>query len=131
MDPKTARIKAMAGQVLADIDAGKVVVATTVVHLSEMANVLKNPRTGIGLAESLGAIDRLLGNPKVRVLDVSASLFRRALDYARVERRDPGDALAHLVMREVLHTLEIYTTDASDFPGFTILPEPEALAPSS
>ncbi len=96
MRPDEVRVKEAAKEVLLGIEAGERVV-TTVVHLSEVANVVESR---VGLRESLGLVAWLLSADNVEVLPVEGGDYRKALSAA--ERFGVGlkDALAYVKMRD-------------------------------
>ena len=117
-------LKAKAAGILREVDAG-VEVATTVVHLNEVANVLSKVSEG-GMPVSHAAVKRLMTHPHVKVLDVSRDLYFAAVGLAEQFRVDVADALGGIVMREVLKTNEIYTLNRKHYaaldPQAVILP---------
>ncbi len=121
LTPEVVEIKNRSKLVLADIDAGTVEVATTVVHLNEMSNYLSGHSVG-GLAVAHETVGRLMANPRVTILDVNRDMYGRALARAQTSGTDIADALAMLVMDEVLGTREIYTFNRKHLGGFTALP---------
>ncbi len=82
-------------------------VATTVVHLSEVAKILE---ANVNLATSLKFVENLLLAENVRVLPVSQEDYLRALLIAKEKNVSVNDALAYLKMKEI-NVKEVYTFD--------------------
>lgn len=113
--PKIQTLKSKARVAYDEIMAGREA-ATSVVHLNEVANMLANSKNSRGgMPYSHEVVGTLLANPYVRVLDVTEELYGRALELARSRFVEVADALAYLLMREVLGTNEAYTFDKDDY----------------
>ena len=118
-DEKTRRIKEQAKQIFERIRGGEEV-ATSVVHLSEVANFLHRSRKS-ALSEvgrqkhSVESVLELFRLPNVRVLAVSEDQYERAALVAREKGVGVNDALAVVLTRESAGTREIYTFDRKDF----------------
>ena len=82
-------------------------IVTTVVHLSEVANILE---AKLGLSVALEFLEELLTAKNVTVLPVSTEDYLRSLIVARERGISVNDALAYLKMKE-LGIEEIYTFD--------------------
>lgn len=99
-------IKESAKKILERVSEGEEVV-TTVVHLSEVANVVES-RAGKGKAVAI--VLSMLTSQNIRILDVSTADYLRAALIAEEKNLGINDALAYLKMRE-LGIDEIYTFD--------------------
>ncbi|MDI3474466.1 MAG: hypothetical protein PWQ79_1928 [Thermococcaceae archaeon] len=98
--------KKKAKEILKRIENGEEV-ATTVFHLSEVANILE---AKLNLTVALEFIEDLLTAENVLVLPVAAEDYLKAVFVARDKGVSVKDALAYLKMKE-LGIDEIYTFD--------------------
>lgn len=98
--------KEKAKRILLRIEDGEEV-ATTVVHLSEVANILE---AKVNLTKALTFIENMLLAENVKVLPVSPEDYLKALLIAKDKNVSVNDALAYLKMKE-LDIEEIYTFD--------------------
>jgi len=120
--PLTAReetVKAAAQEILRRVEGGERVF-TTVVHLSEIANVLESR---VGLRGSLGFLARLLSLENVEILPVSRGDYEEALYIAQRFSVSLNDAIAYVKMLE-RSASEVYTFDKhfTNLPGARVLP---------
>ncbi|MEM0023404.1 MAG: type II toxin-antitoxin system VapC family toxin [Thermofilaceae archaeon] len=114
------QMKDLAKRILSDVSQGRERVITTVVHLSEVVNILKH---GMPAEELAKLITGLLTMENVEVRGVSREDYLAAAELGRELQLDPNDALAIDVMRASGVT-EIYSFDR-DFDkieGITRLP---------
>lgn len=95
LSPEERKIKDMAKEIISSISLGKDEVTTTIVHLSEIVNVLKY---GMSINELTDLIMSLFMLNNVKIFDVSRSLYFAAIELAREWSIDPNDALAVEVM---------------------------------
>ena len=93
-------------EILKRVENGEEIV-TTVVHLSEVANILE---AKLGLSVALDFLEELLTAKNVTVLPVSTEDYLRSLIVAKERGISVNDALAYLKMKE-LGIEEIYTFD--------------------
>ncbi len=98
--------KRKAKGILKRVENGEKIV-TTVVHLSEVANILE---AKLGLSVALNFLEELLTAKNVTVLPVSTENYLHSLIVARERGISVNDALAYLKMKE-LGIEEIYTFD--------------------
>jgi len=121
LSEKQLMMKKSAKKIIESINDGKEDVITTVVHLSEVANILKRSLKPNDLQEILMSIYFL---ENVTIQDVSSSDYLAAIDLISELRLDPNDCLAVRVMREN-EVDEIYTFDRGfeGVKGITRLPE--------
>ncbi|MEM3666809.1 MAG: type II toxin-antitoxin system VapC family toxin [Candidatus Bathyarchaeia archaeon] len=100
------RIKDEAKEIVKRIEEGEEV-AITVVHLSEIVNILE---TGLGIKESLGFLAWIVTSENVKVYSVDKSNYEAALLLAREKEISANDALAYSFTKA--HGIgEIYTFD--------------------
>jgi len=85
-----------AKQIVKGISEGKISVVTSVVHISEMVNVLKH---GMSLTQLVVMIRGLFMLDNVEILDVGRDEYFAATELASELDLDPNDALAVQVMR--------------------------------
>ena len=113
-------VKAAAQEVLRRVEEGEPVF-TTVVHLSEVANVVESR---VGLQASLGLVARLLSLESVEVLPVSRDDYEEALSVAQRFSVSLNDAVAYVKMLEI-GASEVYTFDRhfTNLPGVSVLPK--------
>lgn len=100
-------MKESAKKIVSDLSEGRDRAVTTVVHLSEVANVLKHGLAPNRLAE---LITGLLMLDSVDVLAVSRNDYLAATDLGRELDMDPNDALAVQVMQS-MGLREVYSFD--------------------
>ncbi len=105
-DEKVSEMKRKSLKILQKIQSGEEV-ATTTVHLSEVANVIES-KAGVRKAAEFVREFMLLRN--VEVLSVDAEDYLRAALIALERDVDVNDALAYLKMKET-GIREIYTFD--------------------
>ncbi len=109
---KEKRMKDEAKRIISDISDGKEEVVTTIVHLSEMVNILKHGMTSKELADFIFGLYSL---DNMKIYGVSEDEYFAATELAADLNMDPNDALAIDFMRRN-GIKEIYTFDA-DFEG--------------
>jgi len=117
------QMKEQAKKIISSISQGREEVMTTVVHLSEVASILKH---GMPLERLTSVILGLFMLDNVRILGVSRDAYFAAADLGGDLKIDPNDALAVDAMR-LNEVKEIYSFD-EDFEmmeGLTRLPRPE------
>ncbi len=107
LDARSRAAKEGAKDIVRRVSEGSEYVVTTVVHLSEAANVLKR---GMPLPELVEFLVALYSAENVEVLGVSAEDYLAAVDLAGELGVDPNDALAVMVMRR-MGLGEIYSFD--------------------
>ncbi len=103
------KLKERAKEILSRIDEGEEVV-TTVVHLSEVANILESYASRV---KSIEYIKAILSKPSIHVYNVDVASYSEAVLKAEEYGIGVNDALA-LVFMERLGLSEIYSFD-SDF----------------
>ena len=99
-------IKEAAKAILKRIEEGETA-ATTVVHLSEVANILESRTT---LATARKILIAITSNENLTITPTTDSQYRGALQLSETLNTGINDALAHLTMTQ-LHIHEIYSFD--------------------
>ena len=121
LSSREQRMKEESKRILEAITDGKEKAITTMVHLSETVNILKNGMDPPKLAD---LVVQLLSLDNLRTETVDRDQYLAAAELGRDLNRDPNDALAVLVMRE--HKLrEVYTYDGDfdELEGIVKLPK--------
>ena len=103
---KILKRKEIAKKILLRIEKGERVI-TTVVHLSEVANILE-AKANISTASNF--VENMLLADNVRILPVSQEDYLKALLIAKEKDVSVNDALAYLKMSEA-NVRKIYTLD--------------------
>ena len=93
---KEKLFKDEAKQIVKGISEGKIGVVTSVVHISEMVDVLKH---GMNLHELVLMIQGLFMLDNVEIIDVGRDEYFAAVELARELDLNPNDALAIQAMR--------------------------------
>ncbi len=104
---KEEAMKDQAKKIISNISQGKEPVTTTVVHISEIVNILKN---GMPQNELNQMILELFMLKNVKIMDVTKDVYFAAAELAQDLKLEPNDALAVDVMRQNA-IVEIYTFD--------------------
>ena len=114
------KVKEAAKEVLRRVEEGEEVV-TTVVHVSEIANIIESR---IGLRESLQIVSALLTLPNIKVVEVTPEDYRKALPTSTRYGVSINDSIAYLKMTE-MGIREAYSTDKhfKQLPNIKTLPE--------
>ena len=103
---KEKLIKNKAKKIISRVDNGEEV-ATTVIHLSEILNIIESR---LGLVKSIQFLLRVLSLSNIKILDVAKEDYEAALLIAQRYSISPNDALAYIKMKQ--HGIkEIYTFD--------------------
>lgn len=105
---KETQMKTDAKTIVRAIQTGQGEYLTTVVHLSEMANILKHR---LSIEKTNRLIATLLLLEHVKVVNVAPEDYLEASTLGKELSRDPNDALAVKVMREHgIHTILSFDT---------------------
>jgi uncharacterized protein len=117
---KEETMKEQAKKIISNVSQGKEQVMTTVVHISEMVNILKNGLTQDILTETILGLFML---DNVTILDVTKNTYFAAVAIGEDLKLEPNDALAVDVMRQN-KIREIYSFDEhfNQIDGVTRLP---------
>ncbi len=120
LSEKEEAMKEQAQTIIRAISQGKEQVTTTVVHISEVVNILKH---GIPKETLTQAIMGLFMLENVKIMDVTKDSYFAAVELSEDYKLDPNDALAIDVMRQN-SIREIYSFDEhfSKIEGITRLP---------
>jgi len=119
---KEEKMKKLAKDIISAIEKGTRVIMT-VVHLSEVLNIIENR---LNLSHALKFLSSILSMDNVEILSVSIDDYKRALLIAEKLDVSPNDALAYIKMKET-KIREIFTFDKHfrKFTDIIILPHPE------
>ena len=104
---KEEAMKDQAKKIVSNISQGKEQVTTTVVHISEIVNILKN---GIPQNQLTQIILGLFMLNNVKIMDVTKDAYFAAAELGEDLKLEPNDALAIDIMRQN-EIAEIYTFD--------------------
>jgi predicted nucleic acid-binding protein len=108
---KVSRMKEKAKEILMKINYGEERVVTSVVHMSEIANVVESLSS---ISKSIEIIENILNNKNIIVKDVTTQDYIEAVRVANREKVSVNDALAYVIMRNK-NISEIYTFDEKHF----------------
>ena len=108
---KISRMKEKAKEILMKINYGEERVVTSVVHMSEIANVVESLSS---ISKSIEIIENILNNKNIIVKDVTTQDYIEAVRVANREKVSVNDALAYVIMRNN-NISEIYTFDEKHF----------------
>ena len=119
---KEEKMKKLAKDIISAIEKGTRVIMT-VVHLSEVLNIIENR---LNLSHALKFLSSILSMDNVEILSVSIDDYKRALLIAEKLDVSPNDALAYIKMKET-KIREIFTFDKHfrKFTDIIILPHSE------
>ena len=117
---KEEAMKDQAKRIVSSISQGKEMVTTTVVHISEIVNILKN---GVPQDHLTQIILGLFMLNNMTIVDVTKDAYFAAAELGQDLKLEPNDALAVDIMRQNEIT-EIYTFDEhfNNIDGITKLP---------
>ena len=121
LSQREAQVKERAKSIIERKDAGSEEVLTTVIHVTEIANIVE---ARLGLQTSLGVAARILSLENIRVAGVTEEDYEKALATASRYTVSLNDALAYIKMIE--HGVEeVYTFDKhfKNLPGIKIVQE--------
>jgi predicted nucleic acid-binding protein len=104
---KEEAMKDQAKKIVSNISQGKEQVTTTVVHISEIVNILKNGLTQDPVTQIILGVF-MLNN--VKIMDVTKDAYFAAAELGEDLKLEPNDALAVDIMRQN-EISEIYTFD--------------------
>lgn len=121
---KEKQMKQQAQEILTAMTKGKEQATTTVIHLSETANILKHAMTTEQLTRLLRA---LYMHDNITIHGVTRETYLAAVELADDLKLEPNDALAIDTMKQNNIT-EIYTFDQDfdNIQGITKLPQPKS-----
>jgi predicted nucleic acid-binding protein len=107
LSQKEKHMKEYAKKIISNVSQGKEKVATTVVHLSEIVNILKHGMTVDELAKLITGLFML---DNVEIYGVSKEDYFAAVELSKDLKIDPNDALAVKAMK-TSNINEIYSFD--------------------
>lgn len=107
LSPREKQMKEYAKKIISDVSQGKEEVLTTVIHLSEIVNILKH---GIPLEQLNNLVLGLLMLDNVKTYGVSKEAYFAATELGHDLKLESNDALAVDVMR-LNDIKEIYSFD--------------------
>lgn len=107
LKPEELEIKRRAKNIVKRVDDQAEEVITTVVHISEIANIIE---AHLGLEESINLIGTLLALPNIQILDVKREDYEAATILAMKHKISINDVIAYLKMLEN-NINEIYSFD--------------------
>ena len=107
LSQKEEAMKDQAKRIVSNISQGKEQVTTTVVHISEIVNILKNRMPQDQLTK---IILGLFMQNNMKIMDVTKDAYFAATELGQDLKLEPNDALAVDIMRQNEIT-EIYTFD--------------------
>ena len=120
LSEKESQMKEHAKTIISNISKGKEDIMITVVHVSEVANVLKH---GMPQDQLTTIIRGLFMLDNVKIIDITKDAYFAATELGEDLKLEPNDALAIDIMRQ--HNItEIYSFDEhfSQIDGITRLP---------
>jgi len=117
---KEEAMKDQAKKIISNISQGKEEVMTTVVHISEIVNILKNGMPQDQLTQIILGLFML---DNVKIMDVTKDTYFAAAEMGEDLKLEPNDALAVDIMRQN-NIEEIYSFDEhfNNIDGITKLP---------
>jgi uncharacterized protein len=120
LSEKEETMKEQAKEIISNISQGKEQVITTVVHISEVVNILKNGMPKDVLTQTILGLFML---DNVTILDVTKDVYFAAIAIGEDLKLEPNDALAADIMRQN-GIREIYSFDEhfNRIDGLTKLP---------
>ena len=104
---KEQQMKTLSKKIISDVSLGKEEVMTTVVHVSEVANILKH---GLPSEQLMAIIQGLFMLENVKILGVSTEAYFAATELGEDLKLEANDALAVDVMKQN-DVREIYSFD--------------------
>ncbi len=107
LDPYQKEMKEKAKDIIRRVNQGKEEVVTTVVHLSEISNILKR---SMSLEDLFTLLVTLYSLDNVKILDVAKEDYLGAIELMEDLRLDPNDNLAVQTMR-MEGVKEVYSFD--------------------
>lgn len=118
LKPREEELKKRAKKIIERIDSSEEDVLTTVIHVSEIVNMIES---WLGLKESLSILARFLSLRNISIVGVSESDYEKALTISIHYNISVNDAIAYLKMKEN-NINEIYTFDKhfKNLPGIKI-----------
>ena len=112
-------VKERAKEIIKRIDEGSEEVLTTVVHISEVLNIIESR---LGLLRSIEFLNRILSLPNITIVGIQRKDYESALILSARYNVSLNDSIAYLKMKEK-GIYEIYTFDKhfKNFPDIKII----------
>ncbi len=107
LSQKEEDMKEQAQKIVSNVSAGKEQVVTTVVHISEVVNILKN---GMAQDQLSRVILGLFMLDNITIMDVTKDVYFASIELGEDLKLEPNDALAVDIMRQN-GIKEIYSFD--------------------
>lgn len=112
-------VKEAAKAIISRVERGEPV-ATTVVHVSEIANIVESR---LGLSESLGLVAAFLGMGNIKIMEVSRDDYEAAISISESNGVSLNDAIAYLKMKgENIKTIYSFDKHFRNFRDIVVLP---------
>lgn len=120
LDSAQKRMKDKSKKIIEGINNGKIEVLTSVVHLSEVSNILKR---SLSIEELTSLIETLYSLDNVAISDVTANDYLIAVEMGEELGLDPNDALAvHLMQENTASEIYSFDEDFEKIEGVVRLP---------
>ncbi len=121
LSPEEEELKKKAKNIIKRVDSGEEQVLTTVIHVSEIVNMVES---WIGLQASIGVLARILSLDNISLVGVDERDYAEAVAVSSRYNVSVNDAIAYIKMKEN-GVKEIYTFDKhfKNLPGITIVQE--------
>ncbi len=120
LDLEQKKMKDSSKKIIEDINNGHTKVLTSVVHLSEISNILKR---SLPVEELVSLIETLYSLDNVTILDVTANDYLIAAEIGEELNLDSNDALAvHLMQENAISKIYSFDEDFDKIDGITRLP---------
>ncbi len=119
LSPREEELKERAREIIRRVDLGEETVLTTIVHVSEILNIIES---WISLYESIRVLARLLSLNNINIAGVNKDDYIEALSISSRYSVSVNDAIAYIKMQEN-NINEIYTFDKhfKSLPGIKIV----------
>jgi predicted nucleic acid-binding protein len=120
LDSAQKRMKDKSKKIIEGINNGVIEVLTSVVHLSEVSNILKR---SFSIEELTSLIQTLYSMDNVAISDVTANDYLIAAEMGEELGMGPNDALAvHLMQENIVSEIYSFDEDFGGIEGVTRLP---------
>ena len=120
LDPAQKMMKDCSKKIIENINNGHTKVLTSVVHISEVSNILKR---SLLVGELTSLIETLYSLDNVIILDVTANDYLIAVEMGEELNLDPNDALAvHLMQENAISKIYSFDEGFEKIEGITRVP---------
>ena len=121
LSPSEKKMKEHAKKIISDVSQGKEEVLMTIVHLSEVANILKH---GMPLEQLSNIILGLFMLDNVKIFGVSKEAYFAATELGEDLKLDPNDALAvDFIRSNNIYEIYSFNEDFDKVEGIKRLPK--------